>query len=165
MFCLRLPERKSKKYSLQQKFKQYGTILNRNEDASIRRRSIWTSETINAVQNILRNELSPLPNSTATIVNKFWLWWKTAISRVVWRLQYPEWFLNQCWDPRFLLNLVIGDEADFAMTGAVSTWNIREYAPQGNPSSFNYDWNISRHKVSVWCGLCGNGKNIGPYFW
>ena len=73
--------------------------------------------------------------------------------------------LNQCWDPRFLLNLVIGDEADFAMTGAVSTWNIREYAPQGNPSSFNYDWNISRHKVSVWCGLCSNGKNTGPYFW
>ena len=32
------------------------------------------------------------------------------------------------------------------------------------PPEFNFDWNNSRAKLTVWVGLCGNGDILGPYF-
>ena len=59
------------------------------------------------------------------------------------RLQFCHWFEDRCRNPRFLPNYVISDEAGFLMNGKVSTQNIREYAPLGNPPAFNYDVNGS----------------------
>ena len=59
---------------------------------------------------------------------------------------------------------MIGDEACFFLNGKVTTHNVREYAPKGNPPDFFFDVNSSRSKVTVWAGLCGNGVIVGPYF-
>ena len=50
------------------------------------------------------------------------------------------------------------------MNGQVNTQNVREYAAAGQPPEFNFDVNISRDKLTVWMGLCGNGQTIGPFF-
>jgi len=49
------------------------------------------------------------------------------------RLNFAQWFVNQSLNQRFLFNVVIGDEASFAMNGTVSTQNVRCYAPKGQP--------------------------------
>ena len=80
------------------------------------------------------------------------------------RLTFCRWFRDQCNNPRFLFNLVIGDEASFAMNGQVNTHNIRMYAEKGNPTSFSFDVSSDRRKLSVWAAICGNGALCGPYF-
>ena len=50
------------------------------------------------------------------------------------------------------------------MNGKVTTHNVRQYAPKGNPPEFNYDVDFSREKLNVWAGLCGNGLLLGPFF-
>ena len=80
------------------------------------------------------------------------------------RIQFCQWLLNKCRDRRFLHNFLIGDEAGFAMNGSVNTQNVREYAPKGQPPDFFYQRNECRTRITVWVGLCGNGKLIGPFF-
>ena len=58
----------------------------------------------------------------------------------------------------------MGDEATFFMNGRVNYQNVREYAPIHNPPPFNFDVNMSREKIFLWIGLCGNGTLIGPCF-
>ena len=67
---------------------------------------------------------------------------------------------------RFVDDILVGDEAAFHLNGRVNNHNIRQYAPKNQPPSFNFEVGISREKVSVWTGLCGNGSIIGrPYFY
>ena len=62
-------------------------------------------------------------------------------------------------------HIVIGDEAAFRiMNGRVSTRNLIEYAPKGNPPDFHYDIPESRDKINVWAALCGNGEILGHFF-
>ena len=76
-----------------------------------------------------------------------------------------DWTSDQCHaDDRFLTNFVIGDESSFCMNGKVTTHNVRQYAPKGNPPEFNYDVDFSREKLNVWAALCGNGLLLGPFF-
>ena len=49
------------------------------------------------------------------------------------RFDFCELFSGKCRNPRILPNFVISDEANFAMNGVVNTWNVREYAPKGQP--------------------------------
>ena len=42
---------------------------------------------------------------------------------------FCQWFLNQCNNRRFSANCVIGDEAIFALNGAVNNPNLHMYAP------------------------------------
>jgi hypothetical protein len=79
------------------------------------------------------------------------------------RINFSNWLLNR--PPRFIGELVIGDEAAFAMNGRVSTYNVRRYAPHNNPPrDFTYDLPNDRRKVTVWMGLKGNDTLIGPFF-
>ena len=39
------------------------------------------------------------------------------------------------WQPRFLLDVLIGDEATFTMTARINSHNVECYALQGNPPS------------------------------
>ena len=50
------------------------------------------------------------------------------------------------------------------MDGKVNTHNVVEYALKGQPPNFNFETNMSREKVTVWLGICGNGDIIGPFF-
>ena len=50
------------------------------------------------------------------------------------------------------------------MDGEVNSHNSHQYAPARQPLAFNFQQNISREKVTVWSGLCGNSVIIGPIF-
>ena len=71
------------------------------------------------------------------------------------RVHFSEWLIEKCRDRRFLANLVIGDEAGFAMNGEANSQNVREYAPQGERPDINYDISANRERCTVWVGLCG----------
>ena len=74
-------------------------------------------------------------------------------------------FLTMPHNPRFLANIVIGDEAAFHMCGRVNTQNVLCYAPKGQPPrDFKFEKSSSRQKLNVWIGLCGNGEIMGPFF-
>ena len=78
-------------------------------------------------------------------------------------LQFCQWLLDR--PDRFLEDLLIGDEAGFAMNAMVNTHNIRAYRPRGQPPvEFDYQRNNSRLKVTTWVGLMGNGTILGPVF-
>ena len=61
-------------------------------------------------------------------------------------------------------HLVIVGEADFVMNGNIKSRNISKHAPNGQPSAFHSDKSVSREKLNVWIGLCGNGTLVGPQF-
>ena len=51
------------------------------------------------------------------------------------------------------------------MNGIVTTRNVRCYDPKHNPPlEHGFSKSMSREKLSVWIGLCGNGELIGPFF-
>ncbi len=66
-----------------------------------------------------------------------------------------------CWALLSTSKLIVGDEAAFAINGEVCTHNVRQYAPNGHPSEFNFERNVLRH---VWAAICGNRVILGPYF-
>ena len=81
------------------------------------------------------------------------------------RIQFAEWFVERCRRcPNFLENLIVGDEAAFAMNRKVCTHNVRQYAPTGHPPEFNFKGNVSREKLHIWAATCGNGVILRPYF-
>jgi len=176
------PPNNSTIYRKVKKYLARGTSRNLCKENSGRPRTGRSQNNINAVQNLLLNtprDISTRRNnlgiSRATfnrIVRQDLKWHpyrihirhqlkNTDFPRL---LQFCQWFLHQCQTNRFLANLVIGDEASFALNGKVNTHNVREYAPQGHPPSFNYDVNMSREKLTVWAALCGNGTLLCPFF-
>ena len=80
------------------------------------------------------------------------------------RVNFCNWFLQQCRNANFLNRLYIGDEASFSMNGDINTRNMHYYAQKGNNPNFIYETPESRQKVTVWIGLCGDGTVLGPYF-
>ena len=51
------------------------------------------------------------------------------------------------------------------MNGTVTSRNVRCYGPKHHPPlEHAFSKLMSRKKLSVWIGLCGNGKLIGPFF-
>ena len=165
------------------KYSNHGTSINLNKGNSGRRVTVRDQATINQVrqsleanhgQNITcrRNGLNLSPTTFHKIVSKDLKWhpYKIHISQGLKpddynrRYNFCAWFINQCRNPRFLANFVIGDEASFAMNGTVSTQNVRCYAPKGEAPNFRFEKNDCREKITVWGGLCGNGVLLGPYF-
>ena len=65
-----------------------------------------------------------------------------------------QWFLHQWNNRRLLANFVIGDEAGFALNGAVNNHNVRKYAPANQPPDFHYSVSDNRQKLYVLVGLC-----------
>ena len=80
------------------------------------------------------------------------------------RSRFCQWFLHQCNNRRFLANFVIGDEAGFALNGAVNNHNVQMYAPANQAPDFHYNANDSGQKLTVWVGLFGNGDMLGPFY-
>jgi len=75
------------------------------------------------------------------------------------RRAYSEWLLGRFEEVGFVENIIIGDEAAFAMDGGVNTQNVREYAPSHHPPDFSFD-------ISLSCvgSACGDGSIIGLFF-
>ena len=168
----------SSKKTIQQNVKKYrshGTSLNRNKENSGRRRTALSEENIERVRNMLENNLRNisarrngmgLSAATFNRITRGELCWYPY--RVKVRQQSKEndfqrssdfsyWFLQQCNNPSFLCNIVIGDEALFAKSGTVNTWNEGEYPPTEQVPEFIYEGNDLQEKIAVWAGLCGNG--------
>ena len=179
-FPNRAPPAKSTIWKNVRKYLQEGTSLNLNQGRSGRPRTARTPQNIEAV----RQQLEANPANLSGRRNGLGLT-QTAFRRIVrldlgWypykmnvrhqllpadgprRMQFCQWFLRQ--NDQFLRHLVIGDESAFFMNGKVCTQNVREYAPFHQPPDFHYDANMSREKVSLWIGLCGNGNILGPFF-
>lgn len=165
------------------KYAREGTSLNLNKNRSGRRRTVRTAENVERVRTMLDerpNEVSCRRNhvgmskTTFNRVTRENLKWHPYKIHLVQQLQpgdygrrinFSRWFLNQCHNPRFMPNIIIGDEAIFQMNGEVNTQNVRCYAPRGHPPEDNkYEKSNSREKFHVWIGLCGNGAIVGPHF-
>jgi len=81
------------------------------------------------------------------------------------RVNFSRWFLDKVQNENgFIEKIVIGDEAAFHLNGKVNSHNIVRYSPKGQMPDFHYDVTNSREKVTVWAGLCGNGRILGPVF-
>ena len=79
------------------------------------------------------------------------------------RIDFCTWFLEK--PEAFLRFLAIGDEAAFQMNRTVTTRNVGCYAlKQHPPLEHAFSKSMSRKKISVWIGLCGNGEFIWPFF-
>ena len=78
------------------------------------------------------------------------------------RLHFANWFKQK--HERFVEDIVIGDETAFHMNSRVNNHNVRQYAPRYHPPDFHNDLRMSREKVSVRIGICGNGSLVGPIF-
>ena len=49
----------------------------------------------------------------------------------------------------------------FSMNVRADSQNVREYAPRGQQSNFDYAVPESRGRLTVWVGICENGELIG----
>ena len=157
------------------KYTDHATSLNRNKGNSGRRFTVRTQDTIDAFQVAIQNN----PRGATCRINGLELT-KSTFNRIVvkdlkWhsykihkrqqlkdgdferRMGFCEWLLIQNRNPRFLHDLIIGDEAGFPMNGKVNT-------PRGQAPEFTYKVSESREKRTVWIGLCGDGSLIGPFF-
>ena len=50
------------------------------------------------------------------------------------------------------------------MNGEVNSQNVRQYAPRGERPDVNYDVNDCRARMTVWVGICGNGRLLDLFF-
>ena len=165
------------------KFEQNGTSLNRNKGNSGRCRTGRSVENIELVRNRLaehptgtsarRNGVG-IPSATFNRITRLDLRqhpYRTHVRHELLphdfqrRLNFARWLIERCRrNENFLRNFVVGDEATFCMNGQVNSRNVQVYAPAESSPAFNYDVSCSQQKWTVWLGLCGSGKVIGPFF-
>lgn len=164
------------------KYADHGTSLNRNKGHSGHRRTGRSAENIQVVREAIqanpristRRNDTGIPRATFNRIARLDLHLHPYHVHVQHqllpadfprRLQFSQWFVNRCnRDRQFLQFFTIGDEATFSMDGMVNTHNEHEYAELHHPPGYAFNKNMSREKVSVWIGLCGNGSLVGPYF-
>jgi hypothetical protein len=162
----------------------HGTSFNLNKGRSGRRRTARCPENIAAVTDVLANQEAGeqrisarrnglgLSSATFNRITRLdlQLYPYQMIKRhqlfdgdYQRRVNFCQWLLRQ--NQRFLENVIVGDEAGFALNASVNTHNVRAYCPRGEPPlNFDYQRNDDRHKLTVWVGLMGNGSIIGPFF-
>ena len=161
------------------KFTEHGTILNRNKGNSGRRRTMRTPANIEMVRNVIeenprssirRNE-SGLPATTYHRILRQGLKMKPFRMQVKHqllpndyhrRIAFCNWLLQRA--ERFCEKLVMTDEAAFAMDGCVNSHNTRYWSDQ-QPEENVFEISMRREKISLWAGVCGNGRVIGPFFY
>ena len=179
-FPHRNPPTKVTVLSNYQKYHLFGTSCNRNKGNSGLRRTTRTDENVQRVREILetdpivsaRRNPSGLPKTCFNEITRLDLCWHLYMIQVNHqllpgdfqrRIDFCTWFLER--PEVFLRFLAIGDETAFQMNGIVTTRNVRCYAPKHHPPlEHAFSKSMSREKLSVWIGLCGNGELIGPFF-
>ncbi len=163
------------------KYQTHGTSENRNTGKSGQPRTVQTPQNIAAVRqeiaqngqvSVRRNNLPHISKASFNRITKYDLKYHPyRIQRCHALLQrdlqphidHYNWLLGR--PARFLLNIIIGNEAVFQMNGWVNTWNVRAYAIQAQDvQNFVFDHLHSRDKLTVWIGLCGDNTIFGPIF-
>ena len=159
-FPERPPPTKSTGHSNVKKYREHGTSLNRNQYNCGRHRTGRSAENIDVVREVLqenprlscRRNGTGLPSATFNRIVRLDLRWfpyrmkrrhqlqPTDFAR---RTVYSQWFLQQCADPDFISNVVIGDEAAFHLNSKINTRNVIEYAPLGEKPDIHYDVPVS----------------------
>ena len=155
------------------KYQNTGTSLNRNKSNSQRRRTARNEANIATVRELLeetprgvsaRRNAVAVSKSSFNRITKLDIRWHPYRMHVrhellpndlLRRLRYSKWFNECCRNQNFLQSIIIRDEAGFALNGEVNSHNVREYAPKGNPPSFNFERTNSRAKLTIWAALCG----------
>lgn len=174
------PHRKTIEWNVR-KFQREGTVQNLHKERSGRLKTGRSAANIGAVRQLVannadvscRNNTLRLPSATFNRIMRQDLCWhpyKIFVRHELKngdrarRLNFCRWFSHSFHNPRFVHNIVIGDECSFGMNGLVSTQNVRMYAPKGQPPGFYFEKSSDRSKVNVWAAICGNNSVIGPYF-
>ena len=164
-----------------QKYHLFGTSCNRNKGNSGLRRTTRTVENVQRVREFLeihptvsaRRNPSGLPKTCFNEITRLYLRCHPYMIQVNHqllpgdfqrRIDFCTWFLDR--PEVFLRFLATGDEVAFQMNGIVTTRNVRCYAQKHHPPlehAFSKS-SMSREKLSVWIGLCGNEELIGSFF-
>ena len=159
------------------KYIAYGTSTNRNKGHSGRSRTGRSQRNIARVRHAIqrnpqisaRRNTVGLPSATFNRITRLDLHYhpyrvhtQQALQAgdPARRLAYCQWLVAR--PPRFMVNVIVGDEAEFHMDGRVNTWNTRHYGP--NNPNITYDIPHNKQKVMVWIGMIGDNTIIGPYF-
>ena len=160
------------------KYITHGTSLNRNPKHSGRHRTGRSARNIAAVQQELQRNPSasahrhnaPISKSTFNRIVKndlHYYPYRVLTQHALEpgdparRINFCQWLIGR--GGRFLIKVLIGDEASFSMDGKVNTWNTREYAPKNQPPGTRYNVPNDKRKIMVWVGLLGDNTIIGPY--
>lgn len=178
--AVRIPTKKAISYNAH-KFDRYGKVVNRQPDASGRRKTARSNANIARVRRAVNqnprisSRRNPLPDMSQSTFNRItrkdlnYHPYKIQVRHGLKpgdtdkRLTYCRWLLNQ--PVRNLSHTVIVDEANFYLSGKVTSSNVRKYAPKNAPPrDFVYDTPNSRGKLIVWMAVVGNNDIIGPYF-
>lgn len=178
------PHRKTIQWNVK-KFTREGTVKNLHKERCGRTRTARSDANVAVVRQLLtnnnnnnnriscRNNTLGLHRATFNRIVRLDLRWHPYKIYVrhelkngdfARRLQFCRWFVNSFHNPRFVFNIVIGDECSFGMNGLVSTQNVRMYAPKGQPPDLYFNKRTDRRKLNVWAAICGNRSIIGPYF-
>ena len=186
-FRIRFPDRepptKRTIWKNVKKYGEHGTSLNRNTGRSGRPRTGRSQENIELVREAVernprissRRNGTGIPHSTFNNITRndlhlhpFHIHVQHQLLPADYdrRVTFSRWFLDKCnRDEQFLQFFIIGDEAGFCMNGTVNFHNEHVYAERRNPpAAASYERNMSRERVNVWVGLCGNGSLLGPFF-
>ncbi|KAF2351688.1 Protein of unknown function DUF4817 [Trinorchestia longiramus] len=161
------------------RYRTEGTSLNLNKGRSGRKRTGRSEENVRIVQGALAENSqisarkSGLDDTTFTFnriitLDSKWHPYKMHVRNKLLdndlprRLNFVQWFLQR--NVRFVDDVVVGDEAAFHLNGKVNNHKVSTYTPKNQPPNFNFDVRISREKVSMWMGLCGNGHVISHFY-
>ena len=158
------------------KYQNEGTSKNLNKGRSGRRRTGRSQHNINLVRRAInrngqisaRRNTVGLPSATFNRITRLDLHYRPYRVHTqqalqhgdpARRLAYCRWLINH--QPRFMVDVIIGDEACFHMDGHVNTWNTRHYGPV-NPN-VTYDIPHNKQKIITWIGIVGDNTILRPY--
>lgn len=135
--------------------KRVARAVNSAVPYSTRRLSSRTKIHRRSVQRILREDLGLFPY-------KIQLAQKLRRGDKSRRLEFSQWFVRKTeYNPKFVQNLFMSDEAEFHLDGSVNKQNCRYWSAE-NPYVVEERDTYSPH-VNVWCAVSTKGI-IGPYF-
>lgn len=167
--------------ALVQKFRETGSVKNKNKGNSGRRRSARTDDNIETV----RRRLEESPRKSTRRLSQETALSRTSVRRILrmdlhlfpYKIQILQAQTaanmverhNFCLttsqriedNPNFLSLVFFSDEAHFYLSGHVNKQNLRFWA-QAQPHE-HVNRPLSVEKVTVWCGIGCNGV-IGPFF-
>ena len=149
--------------------------MNLNKNRTGRKKTARTRENINLVlEHLLEDsKISARRNGLDLSKDTFqriglvkydleWKPYKRPVRHELLQADYPRWLHFANWfmqrNERFVEGIVIGDEAAFHMNGR--TIMFASMYPDTHPPDFHNDLRMSREKVSVWIGICGNGSLV-----
>lgn len=130
-------------------------IVEENQQISLKRLSQQLDISLKSAHTILRKKLFMYPY-------KVQICQKLHEGDFARRVTFCEWLLRKhAENANFIQNLIVSDEAHFALNGCVNKQNVRFWGTE-NPKELR-EVPLHSERVTVWCGMTEN-EIIGPYF-